>query len=630
MKKSTKKLLLTIFSVIILATCLAITSFAANSDISFKANSDDNNTVITTQTGKNGKTYLFLPSSADLANLVLDFDAEALEITADKGTVTIASGEAFDLTAICTAKNGEYTVTFADGSTLIIMKSANIRALFYVSEDPENKGRPWVETSKNNKAKGNMSIVSVDGNVDHTDKVTELKGRGNSTFADYKKKPYQMKIDTKTALIAGSSEKSKKWVLLANAADFSLLHNSVTFTLAEMLGLDYTTPFEPVDFYYDGEYRGSYLITEKVEVDSSRVDIDDLDGRIEDLNEDTPAYENPVVVTKTTASKGATDAAVNSKGSYKYVDGLIEPELPEGASHHAYLLEPDYIKRYTAEQTGFMTNRGQGVVTKNPEYLTKESGAFIAAFWQEFEDAVYSTNGYNTKTGKYYYEYCDLDSLVKLYLINELGKNYDSFGSSTFFYLPEDSDIMYAGPVWDYDICYGIGHRNRPVASNPENFFAATKYLINGLVKIQSFRDALKKTMTPGSGEFYNTAAKLIGDNGIIAKQAATIYASQKMNYKVWDIYAKDYYTYNYEAGGYRIVVKEGKVENYDNSVEFFNYFVEERLNWLSDQITSWNGNNYSIPTDKKEEPQKELSFFEKIIAFFKSIIDWIMNLFKF
>ena len=65
MKKSTKKLLLTIFSTVILVACLAITSFAANSDVSFRANADDENTVIATQTGRNGKTYLFLPSSAE-------------------------------------------------------------------------------------------------------------------------------------------------------------------------------------------------------------------------------------------------------------------------------------------------------------------------------------------------------------------------------------------------------------------------------------------------------------------------------------------------------------------------------------------------------------------------------------
>lgn len=632
MKKSTKKLLLTIFSAIILFACLAITTFAANSDVTFKANADDANTVIATQVARDGKRYLFLPSSADLTNLVLYFDSDSLELTADNGTETVTSGEAFDLTAICTAKNGEYTVTFADGKTLTIMKSANVRALFYVSEDPVNKGRPWVDTSKSNEAEGFMSIVGTDGIVDHTDEVTELKGRGNSTFADYKKKPYQMKIDTKTALIEGSSEKSKKWVLLANAADYSLIHNSVTFTLADMLGMAYTTTFEPVDFYYDGEYRGSYLITEKVEVDSTKVDIDDLDGRIEDLNEDTNAYENPVVVTKTTASKGTTNAAVGSSGSYKYVQGLTEPELPEGATHHAYLLELEYFYRYPNEQSGFVTNKGQCIVTKNPEYLTKDTGAYIASFWQEFEDAVYSANGYNTKTGKYYYEYCDLDSLVNLYLINELAKNYDSFCSSAFFYLPEDEDIMYAGPVWDYDICYGIGHRNRPIASNPENFFSATKYLINGLMKIESFREALKETLTPGTGEFYNAATELLGDDGVIATHATTVSMSQNMNFKVWDIYDRDYYTYNNEAGGYRIVVKDGKAENYENAVEFFNYFVEERLDWLSETITSWNGSNYSVPTDydKEEKPEENLSFIERIIAFFQSIIDWFISLFSF
>lgn len=635
MIKNLKKHIIIIFSIVLLSLCLSISVSAAESDIfsslSFKAVDNDDNTTVKVQTTDSGASYLLLPSSADLENLILYFDGDSITVSADSGTATVENGKAFDLTAICSNTNGEYKLNI-EGIQLTIMKSENVRALFYVSADPENYGRAWVDAVKGNEAEGSMSIVGADGVVDYTDKVSEIKGRGNSTFAYYEKKPYQIKLKNKTALIEGSEEKSKKWVLLANAADYSLIHNSITFALAQELGMAYTNDYEAVDFYFDGEYRGHYLITEKVEVASNNVNIDDLDGMIEDLNADKDAYTNPVVVTKTTASQGETDATAGSKGSYKYVQGLIEPEYPEGAAHHAYLLELEYSFRYPDEQSGFVTNKGQCIVTKNPEFLTKDSGAYIASFWQEFEDAVYSTDGYNKTTGKYYYEYCDLDSLVNLYLINELAKNYDSFCSSAFFYLPADSDIMYAGPVWDYDICYGIGHRNREVAANTENFFAATKYLVDGLMKIESFRDALKETLDPETGKFYQATMTLLGEDGVIASQAAKLRMSQQMNYTIWDIYADDYYIYNNEENEYRIVVKEGAEENYENAVDFCSYFIETRLNWLSETVSAWEGDNYSIPTDPisvEEEEEEALSFFERIIAWFRSIIDWFVNLFK-
>lgn len=625
MKKSSKKIILTIFSAIILCACLAITTFAANSDITFKANADDNFTVVETQTGRDGKTYLFLPSSADLANLVLYFDAESLELKADKGTVTVVSGESFDLTAVCTAKNGEYTVTLGS-NTLTIMKSANVRALFYVSDDPATKGIAWVDAVKGNEAEGNMSLVGLDGEVEYTDKITEIKARGNSTFTRSDKKAYQFKLDNKVDLINNNKdEANKKWILLANMFDATLIHNSITFQLAMDLNMAYTPNYEAVDLYYDGNYRGSYLLCEKTEVGSSRIDIDDTDKAIEELNEDTDAYENPVVVTKSTVSKGTINAAANSKGSYKYVEGLKEPELPDGATHHAYLLELEFVHRYPDELSGFVTNRNQGVLTKNPEYLTKETGAYIASFWQEFEDAVYSANGYNVKTGKYYYDYCDLDSLVKLYLVNELSKNVDGFLSSTYFYMPADEDILYAGPVWDYDPCYGPGgfHDNIQVATaNPENFYAVNNYLADGLIKIESFRNAVKKTLNKQNGEFYAAAQKMIGANGTVYTFADQVKSSQLMNAKLWNVFDSRF-----------VYVHKGQKVTFGNATAFLNDFIDERINWLADTTSTWNGNNYSVPTDYDEEPE-ELSFFERImqsiVDFFNSILDFFMNLFSF
>lgn len=609
----------------VILLCFAVTSFAAGADITasvgYQANAGDANTAIHTQKGRDGSTYLFLPSSADLKNLVLTFDGTDATLTGAKGSAAVTSGTAFDLTALFDAGTEEYAVKLtssAGQAAFTVMKSANIRSMYLVSDDPVNQGRPWVDTAKTNEATGKMSFISATGEIDYSGTLTQIKGRGNSTFTDFEKKPYQIKLNKKAALTGGSDEANKKWVLLASAADNTFLHNIAMFDIAETVGLAFTPKYELIDLYYDGEYRGTYLLAEKTEVDSTRVDIDDLDELIEDANKDNAAYANPVVVHKTTASKGEKSASVNAKGSYKYVTGLTEPALAEGTTHHAYLLELEFSWRYPDEQSGFVTTRGQTIVTKDPEFLTKDTGAFISQYWQDFEDAVFSEDGYNKKTGKYYYEYCDLDSLVNLYLINELGKNYDGFRSSTFFYLPADSDIMYAGPVWDYDLCFGVGYQNRQYLYNPNNFYTTNMYLVNGLIKIESFRDAVKATLNKEDGEFYNAVMQLLGEDGTIAGQSAYMSASQKMNFKIWDV-----------TSDFSIVVKDGADKTYENAVDYLSYYIETRINWLSDETSAWNGDTYTITTDTGTKRYNSLTLlFEKFVNFFKTIAAWFNSLF--
>lgn len=672
MKTVFKKLFVSAGCIFALAALFAVCAFAENIDFfaSFEyIAGGDGSEEVKSQIAPDGERYFFLPSCADFADITLRYDGDApVILRTENASQMIESGVSFDLTALFKNTDAEelstdleyeettdiapeytqerensdtenkYTVTVSVGEeefNLTFMKSGNVRAMFIVS-DNALQGRAWVDSAKGNEATGKLSIISADGETDYSGELTSIKGRGNSTFTEYIKKPYQIKLSKKNDLIGGTKEEAnKKWVLLANAAESTLIHNSTTFALANLLGMPYTPQYEAVDLYYDGEYRGAYMLTEKTEVGSSRIDISDTDELIEDLNADTDAYENPVVVTKTIASRGETAAKENSAGSYKYVSLLAEPELPEGARHHAYLLEIDFTKRWQAGQSGyvdelsgFMTKRSQAVVTKNPEYLTKETGAYISAFWQEFEDAVYSEDGYNKTTGKYYYEYCDLDSLVKLYLINELGKNYDAFTSSAYFYLPEDSDIMYAGPVWDYDLCYGIGHNNRDVASNPENFFASEKYLINGLIKTESFRDALKKTLNKSDGEFYLAVQQLLGSGGIIASQASVVSVQQELNFIAWDIFDDDYFYYSNNY--YPIVVTDGDDPTWENSVKFFESFISERVEWLADEVGEWHGETYAITTDSGTKRYSSFSrLIEKLANTVNSITIFLCRIFE-
>lgn len=132
-------------------------------------------------------------------------------------------------------------------------------------------------------------MVDSDGSVIYDkdafgDKKTlsSIKGRGNSTWGNGVKKPYQISLSSKADLI-GTDAPAKKWILLANSADATLLHSSVAFNLAAELGLA-TVDVRPIDLYYDGEYRGSYLLAEKIEIKPGRVDIFDLEEAIENAN----------------------------------------------------------------------------------------------------------------------------------------------------------------------------------------------------------------------------------------------------------------------------------------------------------------------------------------------------------
>lgn len=629
MKKFSSGIIAVLAVIIALVTAMTITSYAAENieiadNLTYNVSVNDGS-AIHTQIAKDGKRYLFLPSGADLASFKLDFDDEVFSnvtLSNSNGSIAVTSGVPFDMTKLVADNSIETEVTVsavtAAGTQIqsfSVMKSANVRSLFLTSSDPVNYGRAYVDQDKNNKkAKGSAVMLSSDGTVDYDGTLSQIKGRGNTTFTHFVKKPYQIKLDKKFELLEGAG-KSKTWVLLANMADPSLVRNAISLDIAVQMGITYTTPYESLDLYYDGEYRGTYMLTEKVQLDSSRIDISNTDDLNEEANIDNPAYEaeESVNVSLADPSKQAEEGA---KGSIKYINGLTDPELPEGASHHAYLLEMEQPVRYPDEISGFVSNRGKPMITKNPEYLTKNQGIYIANKWQEFEDAVFSKDGYNAKTGKYYYEYCDLDSLVTCYVINELSKNPDYFFSSTYFYLPEDEDIFYCGPLWDYDIAYGISWDvNRTnVDTKAEYFCAAAKDYGEALMKISSFREKAKAMMQEG-GEAYNIFKSAAANGGLIDTLTARVSASAKMNSKLYDITNQNV-----------APVKLSSNVTFENSAATLKSFINTRLDWLNGQMSGWNGDDYTILT-KAPEPKK--SFIQRILDFFMSILDWIQNLFK-
>jgi len=116
-------------------------------------------------------------------------------------------------------------------------------------------------------------------------------------------------------------------------------------------------------------------------------------------------------------------------------------------------------RRRKSSAPGFITGNGIAIDINYPQNPTNQHIQYISNLIQEFEDALYSDNGFNPVTGKHYTEYIDIESWAKLYLVDEIFGNQDGGKYSSFLYKDMDSinNLLVAGPVWDYDLSIGNG-----------------------------------------------------------------------------------------------------------------------------------------------------------------------------
>ena len=473
-----------------------------------------------TLTEKGDAKYLFLPASADMTQLSLTFATEPAShkvmLSGNKGMTYLS--DAVDVTAVAAVgADGYREITASVGKgkqplTFRVMQASAIPTMYLTSSDAA-QGRDWVDASKSNAATGTMNLIGADGTPVYSGELKQIKARGNSTFTYAEKKSYQIKLAEPSDLL-GKQEQVKTWVLLASYFDATQMHDKLIKDLAAELGLAYTASCDWVNLYYDGEYRGVYLLSEKNSVGATSVAITDMEQAYEQLNE---GYGTDMT----------TALAENSYGQqYQYTKDLKEPENITGG----YLIELNH--EMWDEVSGFKTRQGVAFNVKSPEWCGDSAMKYISEYYQAFEDAVYATDdtgaytGYNTGTGKYFYEYVDMDSLVKVFLLQELALNCDGFISSVYFYKDADG-MMYAGPIWDQDMTFGTGWNKTNGAE-----IVDYHYLAKALIQIPAFEAAVKEYYT---NTFASEVRDLLGSNGTIARQYALLKDNAAMNYTIWD-----------------------------------------------------------------------------------------------
>ena len=124
----------------------------------------------------------------------------------------------------------------------------------------------------------------------------QVRGRGNSTWYWYPKKPYRIKLDQSAVMVGLPA--NKDWVLLADYRDVTHMMNATGFYLARQLGLPCANDLRYVTLRLNGKDQGLYALTEQVEEGGNRVPLHKDEGILLALDLNDGPSEGP---------KGATD-----------------------------------------------------------------------------------------------------------------------------------------------------------------------------------------------------------------------------------------------------------------------------------------------------------------------------------
>lgn len=271
-------------------------------------------------------------------------------------------------------------------------ESENVAALFI---NTESQSMDAIHSDKEYREAAEAILFTADGKIDYQTAECSLKGRGNSTWDLFEKKPYQLKLEEKGNLL--NMGEGKKWILLANAFDETSLRNKFVYDLARENDWCYAPECEYVDLYLNGEYRGLYLLTERVEFGEDRLNVE---------------------------------------------------------ADEKYMCNIEYVERWDSLDNAFLTDSGRAVEIREPDEPTEQDYTRIQELVNEMETMIL-----NPENGETLGEKIDIESWVYKYLLDEIMENGDADIASSYFYYADGK--FYAGPLWDYDNTLGVSTRNQ-------------------------------------------------------------------------------------------------------------------------------------------------------------------------
>ena len=303
--------------------------------------------------------------------------------------------------------------------------------------------------NRNDKLAGNIEYVDATVSVSDCEEEyilssleAEVKVRGNYTL-EYEKKPLRIKFKSKQSMLGlHDGEKYKNWVLLADWKDLSMTNNTVAFYLGNaILGSDgyYCTDFRNVEVYLNGQYWGVYLLVEQQEAKDGRSSVPEVED----------------------------DYTGNDIGYFFEYDGYYydERNMPDG--------DPTFTMNHQGLPAGSNGYTVKSDINADSQltFLQSYMNNLIYIAYQATKGNYYKFDqNYNVVSASrdnsakdIIGSVIDLQSLVDVYILNEIAKDLDVDWSSFYLSLNMTADgnkkLTFEAP-WDFDSSFGLVNRD--------------------------------------------------------------------------------------------------------------------------------------------------------------------------
>lgn len=383
-------------------------------------------------------------------------------------------------------------------------------------------------TSKEVEITSTVYIISQDGTNLLVDTETGVRGRGNASW-NFEKKPYRLKFSQKRSPLGAPAE-AKKWTLLSNHGDKTLMRNILAFEVSRRMGLAYTPFCYPVDVIVNGEYRGCYQLCDQVDVRPNRVDVTEM--------------------------KTSDNSGTNLTGGY-----LIEID--------AYAS--------TTEKVYFYSTKGTPVTIKSPddEDITAQQRQYIENYFNTMEASVFASNYTDVTNG--YRKYLDLDSYLRHFIVGEFIGNTDTYWS-VYMYKERGDDRFYVGPVWDCDLAFENDYRTYPINDTNDFLYCgkssgaseAVNQMNNRIIKNDPLAHAELVALWEEAKRNGLDAASMLE---YVDETVELLEESQELNFKRWPI-LNQWVHMNFQALG-----------SYEAEVGTIRTYIQQRVTKLDELI---------------------------------------------
>lgn len=356
--------------------------------------------------------------------------------------------------------------------------------------------------------------------------------RGQSSLK-YEKKQYTIRLIDDYGLKNNQSllgmESHDKWVLNGMYSDKSLIRNNISYKMGRDI-MDYAPDTRYVEVYFKGtdkvlnkkeDYMGVYLLTEKIERDENRIDIEKSSDKYKDTS------------------------FIISRDKIKFGDIVLETDW--GTLEDSFIIDAtNNVKARTVFTTTYPSKSN----------MTTLDEKRIIDYINKFEYSLRSSNFSDKREG--FRKYIDEDSFIKYALINEITRNIDGGEVSTYFH-KDIGGLMKAGPIWDFD--QSLGNTPFEEINDPTGFRMVNVIWFERLFQDEAFAKRYKAKYR----QYRNT---IWSDNNIdklIDEAVLELGSSIDRNREKW-----------YE---------EDSEKEYEKEVEDIRIFLKERFDWMDQHI---------------------------------------------